>query len=66
MPAAITDRNQELLAAILAEVVVLREDVSALRAAWEAHEPVVAAFRRGGVLAARTAARQARNGKASG
>jgi hypothetical protein len=64
MPAPpITDRNQQLLAAILAEVTALRKDVAVIREAWEQYQPVAAAFSRGGVLAARTAARRSRNGK---
>jgi len=56
----ITDRNRELLEAVAADLRALRDDVRGLVEAWREYEPVVGAFRRGGMLAARTAAR---NGK---
>jgi len=53
---------QEILGFLLEEVRGMRRQVSELQAAWQEYEPVVSAFRRGGVLAARTAARNGRNG----
>lgn len=47
---------------LLTEVGALRADVTAMRSAWAEYEPVVAAFRRGGWLAARSAAKRAGHG----
>lgn len=43
---------------IFEELAAIRFDLDALHSAWQAYEPVVSAFRRGGILAARTAARR--------
>jgi hypothetical protein len=67
MPTDITDSNREALD-LMGETIhqmshdlhQIRLDLTALRAAWDTYEPVVSAFRRGGVLAARTAARNGR------
>lgn len=66
----ITDSNQELPGDIELIASAVHQmthdlhrvagDLAALRAAWEKYEPIVAAFQRGGVLAARTAARKGR------
>jgi len=64
MAHGITERNviaESLEEQILTELRVIRADLNALRAAWDEYAPVVAAFRRGGVLAARTAARRNRS-----
>lgn len=68
----ITDSNrefpsdEELTAAavhqISHDVRQMALDMAYLRAAWERYEPIVAAFQRGGMLAARTAAKAARRG----
>lgn len=50
------------LHALVHEVAALRADVTAMRSAWVEYEPVVAAFRRGGWLAARSAAKRAGHG----
>jgi len=45
---------------IFEELAAIRLDLDQLREAWQLYEPVVSAFRRGGMLAARTAARNGR------
>lgn len=47
---------------LVSELAALRADVTAMRSAWAEYEPVVAAFRRGGWLAARSAAKRAGHG----
>lgn len=75
--AEITDSNQEmprdrlvsdsyLLQRIAADVAAVRADMAQLRQAWAEYEPVVSAFRRGGVLAARSARRGMLPGRAPG
>jgi hypothetical protein len=63
MPELITDSNQQLLEQVREDLRALREDVAVLLSAWRENEAVLGAFRRGGVLAARTAARRNGNGK---
>ena len=59
MPEMITDSNRELLERLDR----IEAHLLALLAVWREYEPVVGAFRRGGMLAARTAARRGSNGK---
>jgi len=60
MPEPITDSNQEMLKAVAEDLRQLRADVAELLTAWRENQAVVSAFRRGGVLAARTAAKNGR------
>lgn len=58
-----TENSPEFLArldAILTEQRATRAELAELRAAWAEYEPVVSAFRRGGLLAARSAAKARR------
>lgn len=56
--------DTELMAAAIHcihhEVRAIARDVAELRAAWRQYEPTIAAYQRGGILAARTARK--RNG----
>lgn len=53
----ITVSDRELLLEIRSRLVTLDQRVQQLALAWQEYEPVVAAFKRGGLLAASRAAR---------